>query len=108
MLRRAGVPEASGPTVEARLVSLMGATTKAIRAADISEVDQELLMLGGGNHADNMKVFSGFLQHYLVKLSEEEFLGLIFLQSKEVSVICPSGQDRRLRAVAARAVSSTE
>ncbi len=86
----------------------MGATTKVIRAADISEVDQELLMLGGGNHADNMKVFSDFLQHYLVELSEEEFLGLILLQSKEVSVICPSGQDRRLRAVAARAVSSTE
>jgi len=65
-------------------------------------------MLGGGNHADNMKVLGAFFHDYLVELSRDDFLGLIFLQSKEVSAICPSAQDRRLQAVAARAISSTQ
>jgi hypothetical protein len=90
------------------LTSLIGAITRVIRTAKISEIDRELLMLGGGNHTDNMKVLGNFPNHYLVELSEDEFLRLIFLQSKEIYAICPPGQDRGLKAVAARAISSTQ
>lgn len=80
---------------------------KIVKKADIKEIEQELRKLGGGNHDDNMKALNKFPNHYLVELSESDFLEVVFLQSKEVSLICPSGQNRRLKAVAERAKLST-
>ena len=77
-----------------------------LREATASEIEKLLLDLGAGNHADNVIVCKRFRQHFLVELSPEDFLGLVFLQSTEVLGICPIGDDRRLAAVTARAVRS--
>jgi hypothetical protein len=77
-----------------------------IRVATVGEIDQHLKRLGGGNHIDNMTVVSGFKRHSLVELSEEDFSHLLFLQSDDVVQICPRGGDRRLYAVALRALGA--
>jgi len=75
-----------------------------IGQVDLNVIEESLLRLGGGNHADNMKRLSRFQCHCYVLLSEKEFLGLIFLQNDEVTPIAPRGHDRKLQTVAERAI----
>jgi hypothetical protein len=79
-----------------------------IRSVTIPEIERDLLAMGGGNHKDNMEVISRFPEHYVVELSEDEFFSLVFLQVRELSIICPPGEDRTLRAVATRAIASSQ
>jgi hypothetical protein len=51
-----------------------------------------------------MKQVESFAHHWLVELTEEEFFGVVFLQSDEVLRICPRGEDRTLRRVAMRTI----
>lgn len=82
-----------------------------IKKSSIEEIEGHLISLGRGNHLDNMQSIS-FLpndttpNYYLISLSEDEFFNLIFLQNDEVLIIAPRGQDRRLRAVATRALEA--
>jgi len=69
----------------------------------VDEIETHLKSLGAGNHLDNIKVVSSFPNHYLLSLEKEEFMDLIFLQSREVAKIVPPETDRRLRVVAHRA-----
>ena len=79
-----------------------------IRNLSIAEIERDLLALGGGNQEDNMEVIGRFPRHYLVELSEDDFFNLVFLQVPKLSPISPPGQDRTLRAVATRAISSSQ
>jgi hypothetical protein len=76
-----------------------------IARVDLEIIEKSLLRLGRGNHDDNMKRLRRFECHCSVSLFEEEFFGLVFLQSDEVVEIAPRGDDRRLQAVAKRAIS---
>ena len=67
-------------------------------------VEEHLLKLGGGNHIDNMNVLRSFPRYSRVTLRKAEYLSLVFLQNSEVLEIAPPGGDRRLGAVAARAL----
>lgn len=75
-----------------------------IEQTSLQVVEDHLLRLGGGNQRDNMERLRAFECHCSVSLSEEESLGLVFLQSHEVARIAPPGCDRTLRAVAQRAI----
>jgi hypothetical protein len=88
-------------------VSLHSPAMTVIRNLNIGEIERGLLALGGGNHRDNMQVIGQFPRHYLVELSEDDFFNLVFLQVSQLSTISPPGQDRTLRAVATRAISSS-
>jgi len=79
-----------------------------IRAATVEEIEAHLVAMGAGNHPDNMKHILRFPRHYFVELGESEFGSLVFLQTRTVSAICPAGEDRCLRVVAGRAVSSPQ
>lgn len=68
------------------------------------EIKAHLENLGGGNQEDNIRNTSALPNYYLIRLSEDEFFNLIFLQNDEVVDIAPRGEDRRLRAVAGRAL----
>jgi hypothetical protein len=78
-----------------------------LRTATLPEIEQVLTDLGGGNHIDNMNVLKSFSGYFLIELLKDEFFDLVFLQNKEVVTICPPEQDRRLRAVALRAISTS-
>ena len=67
-------------------------------------VENHLIRLGGRNYRDNMERLRRFESHCSVSFSEEEFFGLVFLQSREVARIAPTGCDRTLRVVARRAI----
>lgn len=75
------------------------------RRATPEEIEAHLLGLGGGNHSDNMTQVRAYPFHFLVDLSSEEFLDLVFLQTHHVVEIAPRDEDRRLRAIAARAMA---
>jgi hypothetical protein len=79
---------------------------KVIEQVTPATVEQHLSKLGGGNHIDNIGVLYAFQRHLLVELSREDFLNLVFLQAEVVLPICPLGADRRLSAVASRALKS--
>lgn len=71
----------------------------------LQEIERLLIELGSGNHFDNMRVISRYSRFYRMEaISEAEFFGLVFLQNREVAAIAPPGEDRRLRAVAHRAL----
>jgi hypothetical protein len=74
-----------------------------MRPATLREIEDNLIDLGGGNHPDNMAQVRAFPRHYLLYLTEDQFMELVFLQIPTLSKIAPDGQDRRLRAVANRA-----
>ncbi len=78
---------------------------RIIEQVDLEVVERHLSDLGMGNQADNMQRLERFRYHYLVSLTEDEFFGLVFLQNREVLRIAPRGFDRRLRAVAQRAIN---
>jgi hypothetical protein len=80
--------------------------TKILRTVALEEIESSLIDLGGGNHADNMKVLRGFSRYFLVELSEVEFLSLVFLQNEHILSICPRGGDRSLRSVAQSALKT--
>jgi hypothetical protein len=80
----------------------------ALRSAEIKEIEQHLIELGSGNHSDNLAQVRAFPRHYLVRLTEEEFMQVVFLQTRAISKIAPAGHDRRLRAVATRATALTD
>jgi len=85
-------------------VSLQASNSmNVVRNASIQEIESLLIDLGKGNHPDNMRSLRRFSRYFLVELSESEGLSLVFLQNDHVLQICPRGEDRRLRAVAARA-----
>ncbi len=73
------------------------------RPATIDEIVEHLIKLGAGNHDDNTATIREFPRHYLLSLTEQEFMDLVFLQTKTLSKIVPPDCDRRLRAVALRA-----
>lgn len=75
-----------------------------IRKSSLEEIENHLVSLGGGNQEDNLRSISSLPNYYLLMLSENEFLNLVFLQNDEVIDIAPRGEDRRLRAVANRAL----
>jgi len=76
---------------------------RVIRPVTTSEIEDHLVKLGAGNHSDNMTRVKAFPRHYLLFLSEPEFMDLVFLQIPMLSKIAPKGHDRQLRAVAERA-----
>jgi hypothetical protein len=80
-------------------------TAQVIQRSSLAEVERFLLALGGGNHSDNMSVLWRFRCFYLLRLSREDFFDLVFLQSKAVGEIAPQSEDRRLKAVADRALT---
>ena len=73
-----------------------------------NEVVQHLLRMGAGNHGDNVRVLEQFTHVFLTELSEQEFLDLVFLQTSPLEMICPRGADRRLKAVATRALTISQ
>jgi hypothetical protein len=75
-----------------------------IDQTSLQVVEDHLLHLGRGDHCDNMKRLQRFECHCSVSLAEEEFLGLVFLQNREVARIAPPGCNRTLRVVAQRAI----
>jgi hypothetical protein len=75
-----------------------------IRKSSLGEIENHLISLGGGNQEDNLSSISPLPNYYLLTLSEDEFLNLTFLQNGEVIGVAPRGEDRRLRAVASRAL----
>ncbi|RLI51980.1 MAG: hypothetical protein DRP09_18665 [Candidatus Thorarchaeota archaeon] len=75
-----------------------------IRKSSFREIETHLIGLGGGNQEDNLRSISSLPNYYLMMLSEDEFLNLVFLQNDGVIAIAPHGEDRRLRAVASRAL----
>lgn len=77
---------------------------KIIKETELETVVQHLVHLGAGNHGDNMTRLRRFDHHCIVELTEEDFFGLVFLQSDEVLNIAPRSYDRTLRAVAKRAM----
>lgn len=80
----------------------------ALRHAAVAEIEEHLVSLGKGNHEDNMKQVADAPNHYLVELSEHEFRNLVFLQTRTVATIAPTGEDRRLESVAHRALKLSE
>jgi hypothetical protein len=75
----------------------------------IGEVERLLVKLGSGNHFDNMRAISRFSRFYRIEaIPEAAFFDLVFLQNAEVASIAPPGEDRRLRAVALRALQHTD
>src|SRR5215467_7863443 len=78
------------------------------RRSTFDEIQRHLIELGAGNHPDNLKSLCPFAKYYLISLSEPEFFNLVFLQNPEVTKISPSGEDRRLRSVALRALEIGE
>lgn len=76
--------------------------------ATLEQVEKHLLHLGGGNHLDNMRRLTAFPSFFLVELEEGDFWNLVFLQNEDVLPLAPVGSDRRLRAVAARALGNPE
>ena len=76
-----------------------------VEPVSLEVIENHLLLLGGGNHDDNMRRLRRFEFHYSVSLLAEEFFGLVFLQNDEVVRIAPRGDDRTLAAVARRAIS---
>jgi hypothetical protein len=75
-----------------------------LRKSNIGEIESQLDLFGRGNHTDNMRVLREFSRFYIVELDESEFINLIFLQNEHVLEICPPGKDRKLKAVALRAL----
>lgn len=69
------------------------------------DIEAHLVALGGGNHRDNMVQVRAHARHYLLELSTEELLDVVFLQTDGVIELAPRGGDRRLRAVARRAMA---
>lgn len=76
--------------------------------ATLEQVEKHLLHLGGGNHPDNMRRLAAFPSFFLMEIEEGDFWNLVFLQNEDVLPLTPVGSDRRLRAVAARALSIPE
>jgi hypothetical protein len=77
---------------------------KILRTASFLEIILHMQGLGGGNQSDNEQSISGFQSYFLGELSETEFFGLVFLASNQVHSLVPSCADRRLLAVAERAI----
>lgn len=78
---------------------------KVKHAVTVEDVEAHLRALGGGNHTDNMAQVRGHAFHYLLELTAEELLGVVFLQADGLAELAPRGGDRRLGAVAARATT---
>ena len=76
-----------------------------IRKITRDAIEASLVQLGSGNHDDNLCVLRAFRHYYHASLEEEEFYALVFLVNDSVRRIVPPGADRRLRAVASRAIA---
>lgn len=76
--------------------------------ATLEQVEKHLFLLGGGNHPDNMRRLAAFPNFFLMELEEGDFWDLVFLQNEDVLLLAPRGSDRRLRAVAVRALRIRE
>lgn len=80
-----------------------------VTEATLAEIERLFVELGRGNHADNMRVISRYSNFYRMEaIPEGLFFDLVFLQSREVAMIAPPGEDRRLRAVALRALRQND
>lgn len=73
-----------------------------VRSVAVREIEDHLVKLGGGNHSDNLVQIKRYPRHYLLRLTEADFMSLIFLQTAALRRIAPVGHDRRLQAVAER------
>lgn len=69
-------------------------------------IEQHLIDLGAGNHKDNVENLRPFPNFYQIELAKEEFLNLVFLAIPTLEPIVPKYEDRRLIAVAKRAVNA--
>lgn len=87
---------------ESNRLSLWG---EGPRSATVSEIEDHLLKLGGGNHEDNVARITEYPRHYLISLTDQAFLDLVFMESRTVCKIVPPDSDRRLKAVAQRALN---
>lgn len=72
------------------------------------EIEAFLEELGNFNVEDTRKSLSELQYFYRVLLDEDEFLSLVFLSNPEVRIIVPHNADRRLRAVAERAIQNID
>ncbi|QEE28572.1 hypothetical protein FTW19_11535 [Terriglobus albidus] len=70
----------------------------------MDEIEEHLRNLGSGNHSDNMDRLSRFSCYFCVVMTEDDFLGTVFLQNPEVASIVPEGESRKLRDVARRGI----
>ena len=77
---------------------------EVVRKTCVEEIESHLLRLGGKNQQDNMQSIRHFPFFYVLRLSQSEFHGLVFLQCSGLHAIVPLDQNRRLQAVAERAV----
>lgn len=78
---------------------------QVLRKASLEEIKFHLLNLGGKNQKDNLQSIRHFPFYYLLRLSQNDFYGLVFLQRPDLHAMVPLGHDRRLRAVAGRTVT---
>lgn len=78
---------------------------EVVREASAGEIETHLVQLGSGNHHDNLMRVAEHPERYLVELTLADFNNLIFLQIPGLMKIVPRDHDRRLVAVAARALS---
>ncbi len=78
---------------------------QVVRKTSAEEIESHLLELGGKNQQDNMQSIRPFQFFYLLRLSEDDFFGLVFLQRPELHAMVPPCDDRRLCAVAERAMA---
>lgn len=79
--------------------------SRVSREVTVEEIEAHLRALGGGNHSDNMAQVRAHAFHYLLELTAEELLSVVFLQTDSLAELAPRGRDRRLGAVAARATA---
>ena len=77
----------------------------SVTETTLEEIERQLIALGSGNHADNMRAISRYPRFYRMEaIPEAALFDFVFLQNQEVAKIAPRGGDRRLRAVALRAL----
>lgn len=73
---------------------------KTIKTVTKSLIEAHLLELGGGNQIDNLEQISMFQKHYLVELSKEEFLSLVFLEIDPTRILIKKANSRQLSQIA--------
>ena len=76
---------------------------KILREVDLSEIDEYLKSLGGGNHKDNMDRMREHKRYFEVALTHDEFKALVFLHTPKLSRLV-SLFDRSLKQTAENAI----
>ncbi|MFA6981299.1 MAG: hypothetical protein WC209_18375 [Ignavibacteriaceae bacterium] len=70
---------------------------RIIKKVTIDEIEKHLLLLGGGNHPDNMKQVYEFQNRYLAELTKDDYLNLVFLDSPSTKELIQIAKIRTLK-----------